>query len=696
MTEFQEIQDAAARDFLYHVCCAAARESEFTVSRQAAASLPARRCAGRNEHCSKESVLLKTDDAAANSDLRRPARKIAIIYGVNVGLWIFIFSGIPFGLLPGVQIDSAGMQQAIAGWFFAGSSAWLLYLLVNKSMAAIRRSEEAVRVRDRAIESSANGIVITDATQPDNPIDYVNPAFTRITGYAAAEVIGKNCRFLVREDRQQPELDVVRAAIHEQRECHVLMRNYRKDGSMFWNSLHLAPVRDEKSVVTHFIGVQNDISDIKSYQDKLEHQANHDALTGLPNRYLLYDRLSQSIAHTQREGGVVAVAFVDLDGFKLVNESLGHAAGDELLRTVTERLKACVRDFDTVARYGGDEFIVTIRDSTGGDGFAGFLRRILESVSMPFLINTREVFLTASIGVSLYPHDGKDIDTLVKNAAAAMNRAKEQGRNTVHYYTAEINARVADRLSLAADLHRALERNELLLHYQPQVDSRTGRIIGAEALIRWRHPTRGLVPPSVFIPVAEETGLIQPIGAWVLETACEQAREWQNMGVPLPTISVNVSVRQFMRKDLLDVLVKVIRNANLDARVLELEVTESLIMSDADEFVSTLKKLKDVGIKLAIDDFGTGYSSLSHLKRMPLDRLKVDQSFVRDISSDPDSATIVEAIINLGHSLKLKVIAEGVETAQQLEFLLERGCEEFQGYHFSRPVPAADFTAMLH
>jgi diguanylate cyclase (GGDEF)-like protein/PAS domain S-box-containing protein len=673
-----------------------APESEFTVSRHAAASLPARRCAGRNERCSKESVLLKTEDTAADSDLRRPARKIAIIYGVNVGLWIFIFSGIPFGLLPGVEVDSAGMQQAIAGWFFAGSSAWLLYLLVSKSMAAIRRSEEAVRVRDRAIESSANGIVITDATQPDNPIDYVNPAFTRITGYAAAEVIGKNCRFLSREDRQQSELDIVRAAIREERECHVLMRNYRKDGSMFWNSLHLAPVRDEKSVVTHFIGVQNDISDIKGYQDKLEHQANHDALTGLPNRYLLYDRLKQSIAHTQREGGVVAVAFVDLDGFKLVNESLGHNAGDGLLRTVTERLKACVRDFDTVARYGGDEFIVTIRDSTGGDGFASVLRRILESVSTPFLIGAREVFVTASIGVSLFPHDGNDIDTLVKNAAAAMNHAKEQGRNNIHYYTAETNARVADRLSLAADLHRALERNELLMHYQPQVDSRTGRIIGAEALIRWQHPTRGMVPPSVFIPVAEETGLIQPIGAWVLETACAQAREWQAKGVPLPTISVNVSVRQFMRKDLLDVLVKVIRDTNLDARVLELEVTESLIMSDADEFVATLKKLKDVGIKLAIDDFGTGYSSLSYLKRMPVDRLKVDQSFVRDINNDPESATIVEAIINLGHSLKLKVIAEGVETAQQLDFLRERGCEEFQGYHFSRPVPAAEFTRMLH
>ena len=318
----------------------------------------------------------KPENSASNSNLSRPARRIAIIYGVNVGLWIFIFSGIPFQLLPGVKIDSGGMMQAVAGWFFAASSAWLLYLLVNKSLTAIRRSEEAVRIRDRAIESSANGIIITDATKPDNPIDYVNPAFTRITGYAAAEVIGKNCRFLSRDDRQQPELDTVRAAIRDERECHVLMRNYRKDGSVFWNSLHLAPVRDENGAVTHFIGVQNDISDIKGYQDELEHQANHDILTGLPNRYLLNDRLKQAIAQTQREGGVVAVAFVDLDGFKLVNDSLGHSAGDGLLRTVTERIKSCLRESDTVARYGGDEFIVVVRDSTGGDGFpsccAGF------------------------------------------------------------------------------------------------------------------------------------------------------------------------------------------------------------------------------------------------------------------------------------------------------------------------------------
>lgn len=640
-------------------------------------------------------MLFKLEIKKVESGLRRQALWIALIYGVMVGLWILVTSGIPFMVVPGTEIEPGGILQAWVGWFFVASSSWLLYLLVVKSLAAIRHSEEAVRVRDRAIESSANGIIITDATMPDNPIEYVNPAFERITGYTAAEVIGKNCRFLSRDDRQQLELESVRVAIREKRECHVVMRNYRKDGSLFWNSLYLAPVRDENGRVSHFIGVQNDISEIKRYQDELEHQASHDILTGLPNRHLLNDRLKQAIAQTQRHGGVVAVAFLDLDGFKLVNDSLGHNAGDQLLRTVAERIKSCLRQFDTVARYGGDEFIVVVHDQAGGDGISGLLSRILESISKPFQLDKRELYITCSIGVSLYPGDGRDVQTLIKNADAAMFRAKDHGRNNVHFYTAEINAKIADRLSLATELHRALERNELLLHYQPQVDSHTGLIIGAEALIRWQHPTRGLVSPGLFIPVAEETGLILPIGAWVIQTACAQAREWLKAGSSLPTISVNVSVRQFMRKDLIESLVKIIRHTQLDAQALELEVTESLIMNNADEFIAILKKLKEVGIKLAIDDFGTGYSSLNYLKRMPIDRLKVDQSFVRDINKDPESTTITEAIINLGHSLKLKVIAEGVETGEQLEFLRHRGCDEFQGYYFSRPIPAGQFATLL-
>jgi diguanylate cyclase (GGDEF)-like protein/PAS domain S-box-containing protein len=639
--------------------------------------------------------MLKGELTTFRLNLRRPALRIAVIYGVVVACWILINSGIPFKLVPGVEIGTGELMLAWVGWFFAAATSWLIYLLVIKSLADVHHAEEAVRVRDRAIESSGNGIIITNAIAPDNPIEYVNPAFEQITGYGRAEIIGKNCRFLTRDDRAQPELETVRVAIREKRECQVIMRNYRKDGSLFWNSLHIAPVPDENGVVTHFVGVQNDITQIRSYQDELEHQASHDVLTGLPNRHLLDDRLKQAISQSQRQGGVVAVAYVDLDSFKLVNDSLGHSAGDQLLRTVAERIRSCLRQFDTVARYGGDEFILVVHDVSGGDRIPGFLHRILESVSKPFQLDKRELFITCSIGVSLYPRDGTDVETLIKNADAAMFRAKQHGRNNVHFYTAELNTKVTDRLSLAADLHRALERNELFLNYQPQVDSRTGLIIGAEALIRWKHPVRGMVSPGLFIPVAEETGMILPIGAWVIETACAQAREWLRGETSLRTISVNVSVQQFMRKDLVESLAKVIRIAQLDAGALELEVTESLIMNNADEFVATLKKLKDAGIKLAIDDFGTGYSSLNYLKRMPVDRLKVDQSFVRDINKDPESATVTEAIISLGHSLKLKVIAEGVESAEQLEFLRLRGCDEFQGYYFSRPIAAEQFTALL-
>jgi EAL domain-containing protein (putative c-di-GMP-specific phosphodiesterase class I) len=362
---------------------------------------------------------------------------------------------------------------------------------------------------------------------------------------------------------------------------------------------------------------------------------------------------------------------------------------------VAERLKPCVREFDTIARHGGDEFVVVIHDKSNGDCVPGLLQRIRDSISSPFRLDKHELYVTCSIGVSLFPRDGRDAQTLLKNADAAMNRAKERGSNNTDFFTAEINEHVVDRFSLATDLHHALERNELLLHYQPQVDSRTGLITGAEALVRWQHPLRGMLAPGTFIAVAEETGLILPIGEWVARTACAQAQAWLKAGLSLPIMSVNISVRQFMRKDLIDTLVKILGDTQLDPHTLELEVTEGLIMNNADEFVITLKKLKEAGIRLAIDDFGTGYSSLSYLKRMPLDRLKIDQSFVHDINKDPESTTIVEAIINLGHSLKLKVIAEGVETAEQLEFLRDRGCEEYQGYYFSRPIPAEQFTALL-
>ncbi len=627
---------------------------------------------------------------------RRHALIIALVYAVLVGLWIVAQSGLPFKLLDyGYEVEQSVLLQATAGWFFVAASSWLLYRLIVNSLLQVRRSEEAMRLRDRAIDASVNAIVITNHTKPDNPVEYVNSAFSRITGYDTAEVIGRNCRFLSRDDRDQPELETIRAAINTQSECHVVLRNYRKDGSLFWNDLYIAPVRDDAQRVTHYIGVQHDITETKRYQEELERQANYDVLTGLPNRSLLLDRLRQAIAYAQRQKHSVAVAFIDLDRFKLINDSLGHAAGDSLLKTVAARIQSCTRPFDTVARYAGDEFVLIFYDLTSEDKISTLLQRVIDNVSKPFQFEQQDLYVTCSIGVSLYPQDGREVETLIKNADAAMFRAKERGRNNYNFYTAELTSRVSERLSLETDLRHALERGEFLLHYQPQVDLPSGRIVGAEALVRWQHPTKGMISPDKFIPLAEESGLILPLGEWVLKTACTQNKAWQDAGLPLITLSVNVSVRQFGRKDLIESLVKVIEASGLDATQLELEVTESLIMNNAEEFVATLQKLKAVGIRLAIDDFGTGYSSLNYLKQLPVDRLKVDQSFVRDIFHVGGGATIAEAIITLGHSLGLKVIAEGVETGEQLDFLRRKQCDEFQGYYFSRPLPTDRFLALL-
>jgi len=626
---------------------------------------------------------------------RRKALWIAVFYAVLVGLAVVVTSQIYSSLLEPEEIERAAQMLAAAGAIFVLATGWLLYVLIGSSLTGARRSEEEMRLRDRVIESSVNAIVITNYGAPDNPIEFVNPAFERITGYSADEAIGRNPRFLYGTDRDQPELDLIREAIREQHDCRVVLRNYRKDGKLFWNNLYIAPAHDPDRRVTHFIGVLHDITETKRYQEELERQANYDPLTGLPNRGLLQDRLKQAIAHAQRQKHAVAVAFIDLDRFKLINDSLGHSAGDRLLQTVTERIKSCTRPADTLARYAGDEFVLILENLSGSDMTSALLQRVIENVSKPVRLHEQDVYVTCSIGVSLYPQDGREVDTLLKNADAAMFRAKERGRNNFHFYTAEINSRIAEHVSLETDLRRALERGEFLLHYQPQVDLESGRIVGAEALARWQHPEKGMIPPAKFIPLAEETGLILPLGDWVLQTACAQNRALQDAGLPPITMSVNISVRQFMRKDLLESLAKAIRDSGIAAAQLELEVTESLIMHNAEEFVATLKKLKSAGIKLAIDDFGTGYSSLNYLKQLPVDRLKVDQSFVRDIFKDREGATIAEAIITLGHSLGLKVIAEGVETGPQLDFLRRKQCDEFQGFYFSRPLPTDRFIGLL-
>ncbi len=431
-------------------------------------------------------------------------------------------------------------------------------------------------------------------------------------------------------------------------------------------------------------------------EQRISHMAHHDALTGLPNRTLLEDRLKQAALYAQRYGRLVTVAFMDLDNFKLINDSLGHNAGDEVLKTVANRMKQCVRATDTVVRLGGDEFVIVLFDQPNqAEAITPTLQKIRDTIAQAIYVGGQKLQVTCSMGLATYPNDGADIETLLMNADAAMYRAKELGRNNYQFYTAEMNAKVHEKLALQDGLRNAIAGSEFLLLYQPQVNLQSGQIFGVEALIRWQHPALGMVAPAKFIPLAEETGLIVPIGDWVLRTACRQNKAWQDAGLPPITMSVNVSARQFKEKSLVSRVAYALQESGLEARYLELELTESLIMQDLQQAIATMRELQVMGVQLSIDDFGTGYSSLSALKSFPISRLKIDQSFVRDLSDDEDDKAIVMAVISLGHKLNLRVIAEGVETGQQLAFLRDNDCDEMQGYHFSKPVSADEITALF-
>lgn len=443
------------------------------------------------------------------------------------------------------------------------------------------------------------------------------------------------------------------------------------------------------------IGMGRDITDRKTAESTIEQLAYHDSVTGLPNRTLLHDRLKLAINRAGRDGQGAAVLFLDLDRFKSVNDSLGHAVGDQLLRLVGNRLLECVRASDTVARLGGDEFVVLISALENDHAVGNVVMKILEKLCEPYKIDGHEVYTSSSIGISLFPRDGRDAEELLKNADMAMYQAKEAGRNTCHFFSPELNIRATERLLLESTMRRALEREEFFLVYQPQMELSTGHIAGIEALLRWRHPDLGVVPPNNFIPIAEETGLIVPLGEWVLAEACRQTVRWQQEGHPPLRIAVNVSARQFRQKNLGLRVDKILKETGLDPALLELELTESAVMENPEEAILTLRQLKKMGITLSIDDFGTGYSSLSHLKHFPIDRLKIDRSFVKHVTRDYNDATIAEAIIALAHSMKLTVVAEGIEHIEQMEFMHQRHCDTMQGFYLSQPVTAEEFSIFL-
>lgn len=433
----------------------------------------------------------------------------------------------------------------------------------------------------------------------------------------------------------------------------------------------------------------------KRYAQQLEYQANYDVLTGLANRNLLSDRLQQAILSAHRSGRMVAVLLHDLDHFKVINDSLGHAAGDALLQAIAGRLRSSIRETDTVARLGGDEFVIVIPDMMKVEDAAAVSCKVLDALSQPFNIENQEMYISASIGISFYPQDGDHEEILLKNVDLAMYRAKHKGRGNFCFYTEEMNARNRERQGMESELHHALKCEEFLLHYQPKVDLRTGEVVGAEALIRWQHRERGMISPEKFIPLSEETGLILPIGAWAMKTACGQNRAWQDARLPPISIAVNLSARQFRHHDLVGLVRQVLQETGLEPQYLELELTESVIMQEAEEAISTLLELKALGVQLSLDDFGTGYSSLSYLRKFPLDNLKIDRSFVKGITSNPHDTTIVKTVITLAHSLNLKVIAEGVETEEQLAFLQAHDCDEMQGYLFSKPLLPENVTSLF-
>ena len=565
----------------------------------------------------------------------------------------------------------------------------------HQDVTARRRTEELLRLQVSAIAAATNAILIVDARAPDWPIVQVNRAFERITGYSAEEAIGRNSRFLQAGDRSQPDLDRLRVALAAGKEATVMLRNYRKDGTLFWNKLTVSPVRSDRRGITHFVGVQSDVTELKNYQIELEYRATHDTLTGVANLSLLNDRLDHAIAFGERAGRRFALLHVGLDRFKLVNDSLGHESGDALLKHTAARLRSAIRESDTIARLGGDVFAIVMNDIEHAAAAASVAHKILSDLGEPLTIEGHEIVTAASIGICLYPEDGIATVTLLKNAELAMYRAKRGGGQQVCFYTEDQTANALERLRLEGHLRRALALEEFELHYQPRANLNTGTVTSLEALIRWRRGDEGLIAPASFIPLAEDTGLIVPIGLWVLRTACAQMRLWRDQGHSDLRVAVNLSPRQFRQPDLVQAITAILAEAGLDARHLELEITEGVAMHDPAATQRVLEELSDMGVAIAIDDFGTGYSSLGYLQRFSLDYLKIDQSFVSGLATRAHDEHLVRSIIALAHNMDLGVIAEGVETEEQRTLLKTWGCDEAQGYLLCRPQPAASLEGVL-
>ena len=568
-------------------------------------------------------------------------------------------------------------------------------ILANvRDITGRKKMERDLMLAAKVFDTSIEGISLTDTR---GVIEMVNPAFTHITGYGAAEAIGNTPRLLKSKHHTPDFYREMWDSLKSSGQWSGEIWNRRKNGEAYPEWLNISAICDHQGTATHYVGIFHDISEIKKNQEAIQYQAHHDALTGLPNRSLFQDRLLMALNHAQRHDRKVAVLFLDLDNFKNVNDSLGHATGDLLLQEVAGRLSRTVREEDSIARLGGDEFTVILAeaDTLAVEGVARIAARIIDEINMPILLQDHELFVGASIGISIYPDDGTEPDILTKCADMAMYRAKEHGRNNFQFFTAGMEAKALQRMSLETELRKALDQNELVVHYQPKVSLASGAICGFEALVRWQRRDGTMVAPSDFIPLAEETGLIVPLGEFVFATACGQLKQWADAGHGGLTMAVNISARQFRRDNLPQVILSIVERHGLAPESLELELTESLLMHNVDKAIATLRQLKERGFRLALDDFGTGYSSLYYLKRFPIDSLKIDRSFVMDIPDNSDDMAIAEAIVSLARTMNLTVTAEGVETAAQFAFLKQAGCDNFQGYLFSPARSAADIGDML-
>jgi diguanylate cyclase (GGDEF)-like protein/PAS domain S-box-containing protein len=608
---------------------------------------------------------------------------------------------VPILLLSGVENENVAKQAVDRGaqdYILKNSFDHFRLRRAVRLMIERHATEEKAYFKQRCAEitlaCTGDAVIISDSAEL---VTHLNGPAELLTGWSQAEARGHSLNELLDCDKQpaSAHAPLMDYGPNEDTPCSDTAILVRRDGVELNIKNSSGHIRDRDGNITGTVAVLHDLGAVRERTLELSQAAQHDFLTGLPNRSLVNDRITQAISFSARYDKQLAVMFVDLDLFKRINDSLGHAVGDKLLQQVASRIVACVRRSDTVGRIGGDEFVVLLSQVGHAEDAVFIARKILSSLAAPYLIDQKQLQINASIGVSTYPGDGTDSEMLVHRADTAMYEAKKLGRNNCQFFRPEMQARVLEWQSLEGSLRCALKRDEFMLVYQPKIDLSTAEISGVEALLRWNHPERGLIEPLKFVPIAEESGLIVPIGQWVLLEACRQARAWMDAGLPPVRIAVNVSALQFASKDFLSTVRAALISTGIDPCNLELELTETVLMQDAESAVQMLRALKAIGVQLAIDDFGVGYSSFSYLRKFPLDALKVDRSFINDICSNPDNATILSALINIGKSLKHRVVAEGVETEEQLHFLQKEGCSEGQGYFFCRPVIAEKFAQFL-